>query len=41
VEIKTKIKKYDLIKFKRFSTTKETISEVKKTAFRMKENNSK
>ena len=30
LEIKTKINKWDLIKLKRFCTTKETISEVKR-----------
>ena len=30
MEIKTKIKKWDLIKHKRFCTTKETISKVKR-----------
>ena len=30
MEIKTKIKKWDLIKLKRFCTMKETISKVKK-----------
>ena len=41
MEIKAKINKLDLIKIKIFCTTKETISKVKKTAFRMGENNSK
>ena len=35
MEIKVKISKLDLIKLKSFCTTKETISKVKKTAFRM------
>ena len=40
LEIKAKINKRDLIKIKSFCTTKETLSKVKKTAFRMGENNS-
>jgi len=41
LEIKAKINKWDLIEIKRFCTTKETISKVKKTALRMGEKNSK
>ena len=40
MEIKTKINKWDLIKFGRFCTTKETIKKVK-NALGMGENNSK
>ena len=40
MEIKTKVDKWDLIKLKRFCTTKGT-KQGKKIAFRMGENNSK
>ena len=40
MEIKTKVNKWDLIKFKSFCTGKETIRKVK-TTLRMGENNSK
>ena len=40
LDIKAKINKWDLIKIKSFCTTKETISKVEKTVFRMAENNS-
>ena len=41
LEIKAKINKWDLIKIKSFSTTKETIGKVRVQPFRMGENNSK
>ena len=41
LEIKAKINKWDLIKIESICTTKETRSKVKKTPFRMGENNSK
>ena len=41
LEIKAKINKCDLMKIESICTTKETRSKVKKTAFRMGENNSK
>ena len=41
LKIKAKINKCDLIKLKSFCTMNKTISKVKKTAFRVGENNSK
>ena len=40
-EIKTKINKWDLIKFTSFSTGKEVIKKIKKTIYRMGENSFK
>ena len=41
LEIEANINKWDLMKLKSFCTTNKTISKVKKTAFRMGENNNK
>ena len=41
MEIKTKVNKWDLIKLKCFSTTKETISKVKRQPSEGEKNNSK